>query len=275
MAWYEKPTILAKINKNQNYAFLDESGDIKDLKTVIKKIEESVYIARRDSNFIITGIYVDSKKLEYIYAAFSNFKMKHFGNKNPLHATEVFNDKKTIIATNTSKQEFIDELNGIISSFRYRIVATAFNKVDYVKKHQIKDSSIALSIIREIYKRQFMKMEDMLKELNRTAFFVVEESSNPKIDKIILDLFVFLRKRKRLVNAKKLYFTKKSASCYPVGIELADFSSRAIYSYFRNTEFINVLKKVYKSDFVYNKYIEFFDKPIKKPAMVSQAGRRH
>lgn len=134
MSWYEKTTLLCKINKNQNYCFFDESGDIKDLSSIIKKINSGIYPNKRDSNFVITGVYIGSKNLEYIYALLSNFKNKHFGKNVILHNTEFFNNNLTIEGGSTPKNLFIDELNELIGSFRYKVVATAFNKVEYIKK---------------------------------------------------------------------------------------------------------------------------------------------
>lgn len=264
MAWYEKPTILANINKKKNYVFLDESGDIKDLSTVIKKFKNGEDIQQRDSNFVLTAVFVDAKSLSYIYASMCTFKEKHFGNHNVLHTTDIFNNNFSIVGTSTPKSVFIEELNNLISGFRYKVVATAFNKAKYVKQYQLIDSSKAMDIIKSLYKRQFLKIEEMLSGLNKKSVFVIEESSNPKIDKMILSLFVELRTSKRLVNSESLYFTKKTATCYPVGTEIADFSSRAIYSYYKNIEFVETAKKVFDLNLKYCKYIDFFDKDPNK-----------
>ncbi len=194
-----------------------------------------------------------------------DFKMKHFGDsKTILHASDIFNKELCIRGTTTPKSLFIEELNELIDGYRYKVVATAFNKVRYIKKYGLLDETLSLSIIKALYKREFLKIEKMLIEIDREAIFVLEESSNPKIDKTILDLFVSLRKKKRLVNSLKLYFTKKDAFCYPVGTELADFTSRSIYSFFRNIEFIEIAKKVYNSNLSSNEFIEFFDREVKK-----------
>ena len=53
MSWVEKPTILSYISKEQNYIFIDESGDIKDLKTIIKK----VFVVEKDMTMEIEMIF--------------------------------------------------------------------------------------------------------------------------------------------------------------------------------------------------------------------------
>lgn len=263
MAWYEKPTILANINKDRNYVFIDESGDIKDFSNVIKKINNGEKVKTRDSNFVLTAIFTNAKSLSYMYVSFCAFKEKHFGNHRILHTTDIFNKDLMVNGTSTPKSDFIDELNNLVDSFRYKVVATAFNKALYVRKYKISDSSMSLDIIKMIYKREFFKIEKMLVEMDKTATYVIEESSNPKIDKMILKLFVELRTKKRLINSESLYFTKKSATCYPVGTEIADFSSRAIYSFYKNVEFVETAKKVYNLNLAYCKFIEFFDKEPK------------
>lgn len=264
MAWYDKPTILSSINKERDYVFIDESGDIKDFSKIINKINKGVKVEPRDSNFVLTAIYTNAKSLSYMYASLCGFKEKHFGNHCILHTTDIFNKDLTISGTSTPKSVFIEELNNLVDGFRYKVVATAFNKVRYIKKYGLTDSSKSLDVIRMIYKREFLKVEKMLIEMNKTATFVIEESSNPKIDKMILNLFVELKTKKRIINSKSLYFTKKAAACYPIGTEIADFTSRAIYSFYKNIEFVETAKKVYNLNLAYCKYLEFFDKEPKK-----------
>lgn len=265
MAWYEKPTVLSNINKDKNYVFLDESGDIKDFSKVISKINKGVKIESRDSNFVITAIYTGARNLSYMYASLCSFKEKHFGDHRILHTTDIFNKNDLYIpGTSTPRSDFIEELDELIDGFRFKVVATAFNKVRYVKKHKLNDSSKSSDIIKMIYKREFLKIEKMLVEMNKTATFVIEESSNPKMDKMILNVFVELRMKKRLINSESLYFTKKSAKCYPAGTEIVDFASRAIYSFYKNIEFVETAKKVYDLNLVYCTYLEFFDKEPKE-----------
>ncbi len=73
MAWYDKPTLLANINKERNYVFIDESGDIKDFSTVIKKINKGENVEPRDFNFVLTAIYTNAKSLSYMYASLCDF----------------------------------------------------------------------------------------------------------------------------------------------------------------------------------------------------------
>lgn len=265
MAWYEQPTILGAIDKNSDYVFIDESGDIKDLKSIIKKLHNHESVPVRNSNFLLTGIFIPGRNLTYLYATFSELKSKYFGKQFAFHAVDIDRNAEPYKSLGDKKQDFCRELNEIMSNFRYEIVGTAINKVNYVEKYYPVECEIDYrDIIWSIYSRHFKKLEDVLNARSRDAIVVVEEGSDPEIDHLVLDCFNWLRTTKKIIRLKTMYFTKKSANIYPVGTELADFTSKSLYGIYRNTEFITILRKIHNSPVNNTKYIEFFDAPAHK-----------
>lgn len=274
MSWVEKPTILSYISKEQNYIFIDESGDIKDLKTIIKKVRNGECINVRDSNFVLNSIFLSKKNLLALYKSFSSLKKKYNIAKVNFHSVDIDHRRNAFSQKNMNdetRMKFLNELNDIIINSNYYLIATAINKYDYVRKYCINEAIEARDIIICIYEREFLKIEKMLSDLDKNAVLVIEESSNPKIDNLILQSFNELRIRKKIKRITALYFTSKNAKVYPVGTELADLTSKPIYQIFRNLEFIQILRKIYR--FHANKFssLEIFDKPIKtkKPAIIN------
>lgn len=265
MAWYEQPTILSSIDQKSDYVFIDESGDIKDLKSIIKKIHNHSTVSVRDSNFLLTGIFIPSRNLKFLYGCFNELKIRYFNELFPFHAVDIDRNAEPYCNLGEKKQDFCKELSEIVTGFRYEIVGTAINKVNYVEKYYPEECEIDYrDIIWSIYSRHFKKLEDILNDRIKDAIVVVEEGSDPEIDHLILDCFNWLRTTKKIVRLKKLYFTKKGAVLYPAGTELADFTSKAIYGVYRNIEFVTVLRKIHNSPINNTKYLEFFDAPAQK-----------
>lgn len=274
MPWYAQPTILDRISPSFDYVFFDESGTITDLAATKKKLLRNVKIDIRNQIFVLNSTFLTSKNLRKLFQDFENLKNKYFNSKRViLHATEIDNKKGVFNINDNSFKSFTTELNDIIISTPFYQHATGINKTDYIRKYYLNDDFVPSDLIQIIYKKHFMKLERMLKKMDRSAILVIEESSNPKMDKKILQLFVDLRIKKRLINCAKLYFTKKSAKIYPVGNELVDLTAKPIYKIFQNMEFIQLLKKFYKFNIEASSSLEYFDEKIKKPAIVLKQSR--
>lgn len=273
MAWTDKPTILTYINKENNYVFIDESGDIKDLKSVIKKVKKNESLNIRDCNFVLNSVFLNRKSLSFLYKKFINLKIKYNIENVKFHSVDIDNRKNAFSSENMddgTRNKFLCELNDIIVNSDFYLIATALNKYDYARRFCIDNNIEARDIIIALYKREFYKIEKMLLNLETTAILVAEESSDPKIDNLILQTFNELRIKRKIKNITAFYFTKKSAKLYPVGTELADLTSKPIYNVFRNLEFIQILNKVYNFPLGKNSSLEIFNKPIKikKPAII-------
>jgi len=140
-----------------------------------------------------------SKNLKNLFRAFNKLKKKYFkSNKVIFHSTEIDNKKGDFDIDGSKFKSFTEELNDIIVSTPFYQHATGINKADYIRKYYTTEEFIPSDLIQVLYKKHFMKVERMLKKLDRSAIFVIEESSNPKLDKKILQLFVDLRIKKSL-----------------------------------------------------------------------------
>lgn len=248
MAWYEKPTLIRGIAKDEYYVFGDESGDIRGLKATIKKYVAGESIKERDATFTLTSVFLFPKCLESLYASFQNIKQKYLGKNVPFHANEISNKTGLYSSENMDPktyQDFIVELDEEVQKCKYTVQVTAFNKWEYVTRRDIKDPEKASEIITQIYKEHFKRVDAMLEDFDKTATFVLEESSNPKLDKMILDEFVKLRRRKTIKRIKSLYFTRKDANLYPAGTELADIVSQSMFYIFSHPKCYVSLRKTY------------------------------
>lgn len=251
MAWYEKPTLIRSINKETYYVFGDESGDIKGLKSTIKKYVAGEMIKERDATFTFTSVFISPKCLESLYASFQNIKKQYFPNVVPFHASDIENRKGLYSQSNMSDedyQSFILQLDEEVKICKFRVQVTSFNKWAYVRKHNITDINKASTIIRKIYKNHFLRVDNMLSSLNKEVVMVLEESSDPKMDKLILQEFLKLRRRKTVSRIKALYFTNKNANLYPAGTELADIVSQSMFRIFSHPKCLVSLRKVFRKD---------------------------
>lgn len=248
MAWYEKPTLIRRIAEDKYYVFGDESGDIRGLKATIKKYAAGDSIKERDATFSLTSVFLFPKCLESLYASFQNIKQKYLGKIVPFHANEISSKTGLYSIDNmdmATYQNFIIELDEEVNKCKYTVQVTAFNKWDYVSKRGIKDPEKASEIISQIYKEHFKRVEKMLEDYDKKATFVLEESSNPKLDKLILIEFIKLRKRQTIKRIESLYFTRKDATLYPAGTELADIVSQSMFYIFSHPKCYISLKKTY------------------------------
>lgn len=251
MAWYDKPTLIRNINKDMHYVFGDESGDIKGLKSTIKKYVAGETIKERDATFTFTSIFISPKCLESLYASFQNIKKKFLPSIVPFHASEIENRKGIYSQSNMSDavfQNFIIKLDEEVKVCKFTVQVTSFNKWAYVREHNITDISKASTIIRKLYKEHFLRIEKMLTQFDKEVVMVLEESSDPKMDKLILKEFLKLRWRKSISRIKALYFTNKNANLYPAGTELADIVSQSMFHIFSHPKCLISLKKVFRKD---------------------------
>lgn len=251
MPWYDRPTLIRNINKGTYYVFGDESGDIKGLKSTIKKYAAGEIIKERDATFTFTSVFISPKCLESLYASFQNIKKQHFSTTVRFHASEIESRKGIYSQSNMSDadyQNFIIQLDEEVGICKYKVQVTSFNKWAYVYKHNITDANKASLIIRKIYKSHFLRVEKMLMKFDKNVVMVLEESSDPKMDKLILKEFLKLRWRKSVTHIKALYFTNKNANMYPAGTELADIVSQSMFRIFSHPKCIISLRKVYRKD---------------------------
>ncbi len=130
------------------------------------------------------------------------------------------------------------------------------------KKYCLNNEISARDIIYKVYLREFLKIEKMLRKYNKHATLVAEENCDPSIDRLALEVFVKLRKNRKITNLDGFYFTSKKSKCYPSGVELADMVSNSMYNAFKRIEFYRSLKKVHGIKISDLENIDFFDRPI-------------
>lgn len=247
MSWKEKPTLLSKIIYNENYGFMDESGCITDLKSINKKIEKGEKIEIRDSIFVINSIFIKPYSLRKIISSVNKLKKKYFERDDiVLHSTEINNRKNEFAnLTDDKYYSFCSELNDIILKNTFYQMTTGINKKIFVEKMIKFESFDEGKITRIVYNSIFRKIDYMLKNEGKKATLVVEESSNPDLDKLIVKILFKLKMKKKITNIKSMYFVSKKAF-YPSGSEIADLTARPIYKVYQNVEFVSLLKKLYK-----------------------------
>lgn len=247
MSWRDKPTLLKKINKETYYVFADESGDIKDLKNYIKKNIAGEQIRPSESTFIFTSVLVSPKSLMCLYAKFESIKDSYGLSGIPFHANDLDNRRnnyKNLSALDHQNLQIaIDEE---MTCCRFIAQVSCIDKWKYIKTHNIQDLDLARFIIKKFYKKHFAAVNKMLESVGKTATFIIEESSDPKLDKIILESFCELKEKHSIKNIGALYFTNKSIKPYPSGVELADFVSNSLFKVFKHPKCYISLRKAFK-----------------------------
>lgn len=107
------------------YFFIDESGD-----HGLQKINHEFPL------FVLCGILVEQFEYSKIRDSFNSIKNQFWGNTNViLHSRDIRKCEKDFVTLLNSnvKKLFYEELNQAIIENEYTVVASAINKIDYIK----------------------------------------------------------------------------------------------------------------------------------------------
>ncbi|MDQ5928334.1 MAG: hypothetical protein QG594_108 [Bacteroidota bacterium] len=126
------------------YLFVDESGD-----HGLKTIDEGFPV------FLLCGVLVSEIEYQKMDLNVSASKKKYWNNTNViLHSRDIrkCNNEFKILFDLKLKEKFYDDLNHIFTSNKYKIISSAINKIEFIKKYgKLQDDvyEIALSFILE------------------------------------------------------------------------------------------------------------------------------
>ena len=256
MSWKDKPTILASINENSNYTFIDESGYISGIKKLNHKIvNHEEYNLRNDSIFLLNALFFEGKKHKSCLFYINDIKMNFFNSKAfNFHSSDIHNKKGIyyVFKDDAFFKKFGDDLTFYLKKTSFIQISTAINKVETIKINN--DCGTELNdddLFHYIYITHLIKISLMLDNINKYSILVFE-SVNKDLDKKILNLFLKLKKdgtrsfdRKIFKRIKAVYFvTKQTKSFSPYG-EITDLTCRPVYNHFLNIEFHALTNKFY------------------------------
>lgn len=126
------------------YLFIDESGD-----HGLKTIDTSFPV------FLLCGVLVSEEELTKIDNQVNVLKLKYWNNKNViLHSRDIrkCNNEFKILFDLEVKEAFYKDINSILTSSSYKIISSAIDKIEFIKKYgKLEDDvyEIALSFILE------------------------------------------------------------------------------------------------------------------------------
>ena len=124
--------------------FIDESGD-----HGLKTIDESFPV------FLLCGVLISEKDYLTVDSVMDSSKMKYWDNSNViLHSRDIrkCNNEFKILFDLKVKERFYEDINHILTSSNYKIISSAIDKINFIKKYgKLEDDvyEIALSFILE------------------------------------------------------------------------------------------------------------------------------
>lgn len=172
------------------FLFVDESGD-HGLKTV-------------DTNFpvfLLCGVLISENEFKQINANANQAKLKYWNNTNViLHSRDIrkCNNEFKILFDLKVKEQFYNDINGILTSSNYNIISSAIDKISFIKKYgkleddvyeialsfilertvfcldEIKDCDSLEIIIEKRGKKEDAKLANHLNKLNQVGTFYVD-----------------------------------------------------------------------------------------------------
>lgn len=126
------------------YLFIDESGD-----HGLKTIDSSFPV------FLLCGVLISESEYAHINSIVNQVKLKYWNNINViLHSRDIrkCNNEFKILFDLKVKEQFYNDINGILTSNNYKIISSAIDKISFIKKYgKLEDDvyEIALSFILE------------------------------------------------------------------------------------------------------------------------------
>lgn len=229
------------------YLFIDESGD-----HGLKTIDEGFPV------FLLCGVLISEIDYYQMDLNVRASKIKYWNNTNViLHSRDIrkCNNEFKILLDQKLKNRFYEDLNNIISLNNYKIISSAINKVEFIKKYgkleddvyeialsfilertifcldEIKDCSSLEIIIEKRGKREDAKLSNHMNKLSQIGTYYVSKEKMDKYD----------------INYK---FLKKSENI--IGLQISDLLAYPIARKIISPEVANLSYELLKSKFYNN-----------------------
>ena len=217
------------------YLFVDESGD-----HGLKTIDEGFPV------FLLCGVLVSEMEYYKMDLNINASKIKYWNNINViLHSRDIrkCNNEFKILFDLKLKERFYDDLNHIFSSNKYKIISSAINKIEFIKKYgkleddvyeialsfilestifcldEAKDCSSLEIIIEKRGKKEDAKLSNHMNKLSQIGTYYV---SKERIDKYNIK-YKFLRKNENsngLQISDLLAYPIAKKVIYPDGVNM-------------------------------------------------------
>ena len=209
------------------YLFIDESGD-----HGLKTIDESFPV------FVLCGIVFSETDYLEFKNALIELKSTFWGEKKVIfHSRDIRKCDKEfqILLDPEIKSSFYNSLNKIISSANYRIIASAINKVDYIKQYgKLADDPYEISLSFLIERSIFLL--DGFTGTNKELKVIVEKRGDLEDKKLsshfskLKDNGTYYVDKLRLKNYNtEIIFKQKQENIH--GLELSDLVAYPIARY--------------------------------------------
>lgn len=172
------------------YLFIDESGD-----HGLKTIDSSFPV------FLLCGVLISEDEYVQINAIVNQVKLKYWNNSNViLHSRDIrkCNNEFKILFDLKVKEQFYNDINGILTTSNYKIISSAIDKISFIKKYgkleddvyeialsfilertifcldEIKDGDNLEIVIEKRGKKEDTKLANHLNKLNQVGTFYVD-----------------------------------------------------------------------------------------------------
>lgn len=124
--------------KQDYFLFLDESGD-----HGLNKIDPSF------PAFILCGVMLSQSNYERLNDSFDTLKDKYWHSKNVIfHSRDIRKWQKefSILVDHVIRQDFYQDLNDCLDNLNYRIIASAIQKAEFIKRYGVLSDVYAVSL---------------------------------------------------------------------------------------------------------------------------------
>ncbi len=224
------------------YLFIDESGD-----HGLQKLNHEFPL------FVLCGILVEQFEYSKIRDSFNSIKNQFWGNTNVIfHSRDIRKCEKdfvTLLNSNTKKL-FYEELNQAIIENEYTVVASAINKIDYVKAFGEFHNNVYELALTAVFNQILTYLFN--NKLNAVIDVVIEKRGK-KEDRKLEEHFKYIQ-----ANGTEAFSAQQIASCKISirfkdkkenvnGLQLADLIAYPIAKYVIDSTEMNIAFHIFKN----------------------------
>jgi hypothetical protein len=223
------------------YYFIDESGD-----------HGLSFVDKNFPLFLLNGILVDEQEYLKLSTALNDFKQKYFcSSKVILHSRDIrkYNNEFQILFDLDLKKQFYADLNVIIGSAVYKIIAAGIDKEEFIKKYG-KGAKNPYLISTSFLLERMIYCLDNLGNADSVEIFI--ESRGGKEDALLLEYLnkikdsgsYYVPPQRFTEKIKKIHFRKKQEN--DAGLQLADLIAYPLARYLLDTAKTNPAMDIFK-----------------------------